>query len=275
MKRLLWLICLLPFIISWAAEDCPEGHIESAAHNADGLVYVSTTTTIETLYGTAHKDGGDQAAANTVLDNYKLYLWWDRDKDGTADAGDEPIGHTMIQVSADDSDTTFEVQSTATFASAGFFRCQTEIIKYTGKTTESFTGCTRGYNESSAASHAQGWGATAINVWELVCDVTTDGTPYNAIGYDASGVDLDDGTEGDMVQAGALDITVVEGRAYLIKIRVTDSSGNTNNEVVGVDKFNSHGEACYLDEDGDAAQGLEDDEVLRFRVNKKPRRRFR
>lgn len=51
---------------------------------------------------------------------------------------------------------TFNVLDTTSFPSAGYFVVDTEVVKYTGKTGTSFTGCTRGADGSTAASHSSG-----------------------------------------------------------------------------------------------------------------------
>lgn len=50
--------------------------------------------------------------------------------------------------------TTVNVISTTGFPTVGFISIGAEIIKYTGKTATSFTGCTRGADGTSAAAHA-------------------------------------------------------------------------------------------------------------------------
>jgi len=107
-------------------------------------------------------------------------------------------------------------------------------------------------------------------------NISAGGGTYDAVGWDASTVGMDDGTEGDLLQDdGVDDVPVSEGTAYLFKLHVIDSVGNTNTEVGGVDQLESYGPDCYLDGDGDAGQGLEGDEVWNARINAKPRRRFR
>jgi len=106
MRRLFAIIALLGLIpalvYGWAAGDSPEGHIESDGtyYNVDDYVFTSTTTLINAIYGTAHKGGVDQAAANARLDSYQIYRWWDVDKDDAADAGDEPVGHSHLNVAS-------------------------------------------------------------------------------------------------------------------------------------------------------------------------------
>ena len=50
--------------------------------------------------------------------------------------------------------TTINVDSTTAFPSAGTIIIDAEVITYTGKTSTSFTGCTRGTNGSTAVNHA-------------------------------------------------------------------------------------------------------------------------
>lgn len=52
--------------------------------------------------------------------------------------------------------TTVPVTDTTTFASDGVAWCGTEAISYTGKTGTTLTGCVRGFDSTTAASHAAG-----------------------------------------------------------------------------------------------------------------------
>lgn len=263
-KYLLFL--LVPILLGWTSSDSPDGHIGET----DDTIRASTATTLSSVTGTAHKGGDDQADADTKGVTYALYMWRDLDKDGEADSGDEPIGYTSLTADPGVGGSTLEVGSTTTFLSSGFVLVESEAVKYTGKTGSTLTGCTRGYNETSAASHAIGTPVTAIQMWENAQDITCDGSPDHAIGWDASGTGVDDGTEGNLIQGS--DVSLTEGRAYMMKLRVIDAHGNTNTEVGGIDTFYSYGTDSYIDEDGDATQGLADNEVWRFRVNAPPRR---
>jgi hypothetical protein len=64
------------------------------------------------------------------------------------------LGGTTLNGLLSDSATTITVVSTADFASSGNIRIEDEIISYTGTTATTFTGCTRGTESSTAASHA-------------------------------------------------------------------------------------------------------------------------
>ena len=50
--------------------------------------------------------------------------------------------------------TTVTVDSTASFPEQGIIKLDKEKIKYTGRTALTFTGCTRGYEETTATTHA-------------------------------------------------------------------------------------------------------------------------
>jgi len=60
---------------------------------------------------------------------------------------------TYLTKEASASDTTIYVASTDNFPSSGWVTIEDEIIYYTGKTAGSFTGCTRGADNTVAAIH--------------------------------------------------------------------------------------------------------------------------
>lgn len=68
------------------------------------------------------------------------------------------VNQTTTQLSDNplsNSATTVNVTATAAFPTVGFISIDAEIIKYTGKTATSFTGCTRASDGTTAASHVQ------------------------------------------------------------------------------------------------------------------------
>lgn len=264
MRWTVLLVFLASVAFGWLVTDTPEGHIESTAIS-DGKVYAHTTTSITTLTGTFQKGGSDQTYANAALASRAIYMAFDRNRDGAIDAYDEPLGSTTLNGGIDDAVTTITVNSTSGFLEDGNVLIGTELIHYTGKTSTTFTGCTRGYNETSAASHLTAAAVTAVMAWEKVASANVDGT-VDAVGWDAT-YQADDGTEGDILQGET--ITTKEGCSYLLKLRVIDAVGNTNTEVGGSDVFHSYGSSSYCGQDGDVAQGLEDDEVLWIRVNRR------
>jgi len=65
-------------------------------------------------------------------------------------------GVTTLSANINNSVTTIPVVSTTGFQNAGALLIGAELITYTGKTTTSFTGCTRGQYGSSNAAHVSG-----------------------------------------------------------------------------------------------------------------------
>jgi hypothetical protein len=68
----------------------------------------------------------------------------------------QDLSYTTLSGNINGSVTTLPVVSTTGFRSVGAIRINNEIISYTGKTSTSFTGCTRGDFGTSNASHNSG-----------------------------------------------------------------------------------------------------------------------
>ena len=85
--------------------------------------------------------------------------------------------------------TTIPVNSTTGYPSSGTIVIEDEIISYTGKTTNSFTGCTRGYQFSSADTHTSGTEVSGLYLYLGRQDIysmnigTTEDSTYNFIIY--------------------------------------------------------------------------------------------
>jgi hypothetical protein len=71
-------------------------------------------------------------------------------------SSNSPFSDLTTQLTAGGSETTVAVTSTADFPSSGSFFCEDEEITYTGKTSNSFIGCTRGSNSTSKSLHTVG-----------------------------------------------------------------------------------------------------------------------
>lgn len=72
--------------------------------------------------------------------------------------------------------TTITVDATTGFSTAGTILIDQELISYTGKTGTTFTGCTRGVNDTLAASHndnATVYNADTFNGWGESADTST------------------------------------------------------------------------------------------------------
>lgn len=82
---------------------------------------------------------------------------------------------TTPWVLLNDSSTTINVADTSTFSASGTILINAELITYSGKTSTSFTGCVRGYGDSSPAVHA--YRPVALSATPTPIEV------YQVIGY--------------------------------------------------------------------------------------------
>jgi hypothetical protein len=64
--------------------------------------------------------------------------------------------YTTLSVTINASTPTITGSSTASFPSVGYIIIENEVVKYTGKTSGTFTGCTRGADGTAAATHTAG-----------------------------------------------------------------------------------------------------------------------
>ena len=85
------------------------------------------------------------------------YGWGVGNWGGTIDSA----AATTVNEALDASETTITLTSAASFPTAGTILVDSELITYTGKSTNDLTGCTRGTLGSTAATHSNG--ATATN----------------------------------------------------------------------------------------------------------------
>jgi hypothetical protein len=78
---------------------------------------------------------------------------------------DNTSSSTTLDGSIDASVTTVTVDSTTGFESIGTITIESENISYTGKTATTFTGCTRGADSTTAASHSDSVTVTRATKW--------------------------------------------------------------------------------------------------------------
>ncbi len=94
-----------------------------------------------------------------------------------------PQKYTKLDADASSSDTTLTVNDTSSFPSQGEIRINNEFMRYTGKTSTTFTGVTRGYDCSSNAPFCDN--ATAHSSDDIVYNETTVRKPeYSVFGVD-------------------------------------------------------------------------------------------
>ena len=140
------------------------------ALDPDGTI-TSTEVAIEGIarrmvYWRSNSDGEDRLIVGThnhllIVENGALYdVTPLRDESNTATTTGEAL---------DDSETSIDLVSVTGFTTAGAIKVDSEIITYTGISSLTLTGCTRGTNSTSAAAHDTGAVATQV----LINPITT------------------------------------------------------------------------------------------------------
>ena len=134
------------------------------------------TDTATTLQGIARKmvfwrattDGEDRIAVGT---HTHLYIIQDQVLYDITPLRDVSNTATTTGEAVDSSETEIDLASVTGFTTAGTIKIDSEIITYTGITSSTLTGCTRGTNSTSAASHDNGATVTQILIGPIA---TTD-----------------------------------------------------------------------------------------------------
>ena len=94
---------------------------------------------------------------------------------------------TTLSAGINNSVTTIAVASTTNFSTQGTIIIGTEQITYTGKTSTTFTGCSRGANSTSAAAHNNA--AVVTQFWTEIDTGRTGAGRYSFFRYNLAGVD--------------------------------------------------------------------------------------
>ena len=132
----------------------PFNHVTNTSTLVPGTVrYTVPTSTKHIDYNTARikKDTDlNTSGGNLTKLDYNEYI-----SRGFATQEDE-VETTTLDGALTDSATTVTVASTTGFTSTGVIFILGEQISYTGITSTTFTGCTRGANSTTAAAHATG-----------------------------------------------------------------------------------------------------------------------
>ena len=134
------------------------------------------TNTATTLQGIARKmvfwratsDGEDRIAVGT---HTHLYIIQDQVLYDVTPLRDVSNTATTTGEAVDSSETEIDLASVTGFTTAGTIKIDSEIITYTGITSSTLTGCTRGTNSTSGASHDNGATVTQILIGPIA---TTD-----------------------------------------------------------------------------------------------------
>tara|TARA_R100000664_G_C2755108_1_gene142748 strand:+ start:122 stop:2710 length:2589 start_codon:yes stop_codon:yes gene_type:complete len=151
----------------------------------------STATTIQGIarkmvFWRANTDGEDRIAVGT---HTHLYIIQDQVLYDITPLRDVSNTATTTGEAVDSSETEIDLASVTGFTTAGTIKIDSEIITYTGITSSTLTGCTRGTNSTSAASHDNGATVTQILIGPIA---TTDGSTTITITDTAHGAKVGD-----------------------------------------------------------------------------------
>ena len=149
------------------------------------------TSTETTPQGIARKminwraitDGEDRIAVGT---HNHLYIIQDQVLYDITPLRDATNATTTTTEALDNSETAIDLASVAGFKTAGVIQIGSEIITYTGISTLTLTGCTRGTNSSSAAAHDSGATVTQILIAPITTADTTTTLTITDSGHGAS-----------------------------------------------------------------------------------------
>ena len=130
-----------------AVAEIVNGIMNGKTNNTGTITLNTGNATTTTLYD-------ERISVDTKI---LLIPFSDAAEQDTAPYGEfQDLSYTTLSGNINSSVTTVPVVSTSGFRSAGVIRINNEIISYTGKTSTSFTGCTRGDFGTSNASHNSG-----------------------------------------------------------------------------------------------------------------------
>jgi prepilin-type N-terminal cleavage/methylation domain-containing protein len=124
-------------------------------------------------------------------------------------AYDSTIKTTNLSGDITAGDTVISVDDASAFdPSGGIIQIEDELIQYTGTTGGSFTGCERGFNGTTAATHLNNTAVTDTPVYNVVVDLNADPL-YGDYGIAVISMRLDPEGDGTHDDDGEQKITVV------------------------------------------------------------------
>lgn len=132
-------------------------------------------------------------------------------------AYDSSVVTTSLTGNISDSADVIPVDDTGSFTS-GVIQIEDELIQYTGTTGGSFTGCSRGFNGTTAAAHNNGTPVADTPIYYPITDLNADPL-YGDYGIVVVGMRLDPDGDGTHNDDGIQKITVIvsyyDGRTVL------------------------------------------------------------
>tara|TARA_B100000902_G_scaffold111_1_gene165 strand:+ start:1213 stop:3330 length:2118 start_codon:yes stop_codon:yes gene_type:complete len=160
------------------------------------------------------------------------------------------------------SDTSVTVDSSANFETAGYLLIGSEIIQYTGKTSTTFTGLTRGLFGTTASSHADDATVTeALGGWGMPATTNVAGALLRHWSHDNFGEDLVMN-----VRDGEIFYWDKSGGTSSRAVNITSIAGSTNAPTIAKKVIVSERDRHVLAFgcDSETASGTQDPLLIRF-----------
>jgi len=158
--------------------------------------------------------------------------------------------------------TSVTVDSSANFEASGYLLIDSEIMQYTGKTSTTFTGLTRGLFETTAATHADDATVTeALGGWGMPATTNIAGALLRHWSHDNFGEDLVMN-----VRDGAIYYWDKSGGTSARAVEITTLAGSTNAPTIAKKVIVSERDRHILAFgcDSETASGTQDPLLIRF-----------
>ena len=209
----------------------------------------------DTIYGTDTSNSADYTTETSLDGIARNILFWRAESDGedriivgshshlyviengvmydVTPLRDVSNTSTTTTEGLDSSETEIDLTSVTGFTTAGTIKINSEVITYTGISSLTLTGCTRGTNSTSAASHSNGATVTQILVNPIATTdesttVTITDTAHGAQSGDyvvISGATATGGVTTDVLnRSEGFEITVTSSNAFTITVPSAASS---------------------------------------------------
>ncbi|HIO46520.1 TPA: hypothetical protein EYN23_04090, partial [Candidatus Poribacteria bacterium] len=138
--------------------------ITSGTFNLNGIPFTySSSDTVNDVLNSINQNSNVNLQARLTTDGFvEIYS-----PDGSSWRSASELSTTSLGSALTDSSSSITVGSTGAFPSTGVIRIGSEDIAYTGKTSTTFTGLTRGYNNTIAAAHSSGTSVTDEPNWAI------------------------------------------------------------------------------------------------------------
>jgi len=196
----------------------------NASDNITGVETNITGIARRMVFWRSSADGQDYLAVGT---HNHLYIVENGALHDITPLRDETNASTTTTEALDNSETAIDLTSISGFKTAGAIKIDSEIITYTGISTLTLTGCTRGTNSTSAATHDSGATVTQVLINPMATTdesttVTITDSGHGGVSGDfivISGAAAIGGVTADTLNSvDGYQITVIDDNSYSITV---------------------------------------------------------